>query len=164
MENNLAALLTLFISISSALNSNVVQIPFHTRSINLPIEEWKGIIGGVQKLMIDQRIAKDKELVMKQQSGQTLQINEIITIKPQLQSEQLTEHTYKASIHTTDNVMILLAGTSLEDEKVIRETLKLEGKYITCLQYHKNHPFTEIKNYDSAYEVERRDYVLLEYY
>ena len=86
MENNLAALQTLFISISSALNSNVVQIPFHTRSINLPIEEWKGIIGGVQKLMIDQRIAKDKELVIKQQSGQTLQINEIITIKPQLQS------------------------------------------------------------------------------
>ena len=146
MENNLAALLTLFVSISSALNSNVVQIPFHTRSINLPIEEWKGIIGGVQKLMIDQRIAKDKELVIKQQSGQTLQINEIITIKPQLQSEQLTEHTYKASIHTTDNEMILLAGTSLEDEKVIRKTLKLEGKYITCLQYHKNHPFTEIKS------------------
>ena len=162
MENNLAALLTLFISISSALNSNVVQIPFHTRSINLPIEEWKGIIGGVQKLMIDQRIAKDKELVIKQQSGQTLQINEIITIKPQLQSEQLTEHTYKASIHTTDNVMILLAGTSLEDEKVIRETLKLEGKYITCLQYHKNHPFTEIKNKTDRGEF--RDYVLLEYY
>ena len=162
MENNLAALLTLFISISSALNSNVVQIPFHTRSINLPIEEWKGIIGGVQKLMIDQRIAKDKELVIKQQSGQTLQINEIITIKPQLQSEQLTEHTYKASIHTTDNVMILLAGTSLEDEKVIRERLKLEGKYITCLQYHKNHPFTEIKN--KYYDYEFRDYVLLEYY
>ena len=161
MENNLAALLTLFVSISSALNSNVVQIPFHTRSINLPIEEWKGIIGGVQKLMIDQRIAKDKELVIKQQSGQTLQINEIITIKPQLQSEQLTEHTYKASIHTTDTLMILLAGTSLEDEKVIREELKLEGKYITCLQYHKNHPFTEIK-YESYGE--KRDYVLLEYY
>ena len=109
--------------------------------------------------MIDQRIAKDKELVIKQQSGQTLQINEIITIKPQLQSEQLTEHTYKASIHTTDTLMILLAGTSLEDEKLIRETLKLEGKYITCLQYHKNHPFTEIKNDGWA-----RDYVLLEYY
>jgi hypothetical protein len=162
MENNLAALLTLFVSISSALNSNVVQIPFHTRSINLPIEEWKGIIGGVQKLMIDQRIAKDKELVIKQQSGQTLQINEIITIKPQLQSEQLTEHTYKASIHTTDTLMILLAGTSLEDEKVIRD-MKLEGKYITCLQYHKNHPFTEIKT-STKYDGDFRDYVLLEYY
>ena len=59
--------------------------------------------------------------------------------------------------------MILLAGTSLEDEKVIREEMELEGKYITCLQYHKNHPFTEIKNID-CYGYEWRDYVLLEYY
>ena len=60
--------------------------------------------------------------------------------------------------------MILLAGTSLEDEKVIRgEDLNYEGKYITCLQYHKNHPFTEIKNID-CYGYEWRDYVLLEYY
>ena len=61
-----------------------MQFPYHTRSIDLPIEQWKGIIGGVQKLLIDQRVAKDKQLLMQQQSGLTLQIDEIIAIKPQL--------------------------------------------------------------------------------
>ena len=114
----------------------------------MPIEQWKGIIGGVQKLMIDQRNTKDKKLVMQQQSGLTLQISEIITIKPQLQSEQLTEQKYKTSVHITENRIVHLAGISNEDEKVIRERMKLEGNYIVCLSYHKEHPFTEIKTID----------------
>ena len=127
-EGCLNKLLILVCSIKSELNSDVIQLPYHSRSINLEIEQWKRT--EVQPLMIDLRTENDKKLFVQQQSGLSIKINEMLSIRPQMQVEQLTQLKFKSSVHATETRIVHIVGPSEEDQKHIKEELKLEGKIL----------------------------------
>ena len=67
--------------------------------------------------MIDLRVPRDRQLLLQDQSGPSVRIDEIFAIKPQLQSEQITDLKFKSSIHFTETRIIHLAGQSKDDVK-----------------------------------------------
>ena len=69
--------------------------------------------------MIDMRCPVDKQLFIQHQSGLSLKAHEIISIRPQMQAEQLTNFKFKSSIHFTEERIIHLVGPSEEDELLL---------------------------------------------
>ena len=130
MDKSLKRLLNLVVSVKSEANK-VYQFPYHSRSVHINVEKWKNVIGNVQQLMIDMRCAVDKQLFVQHQSGLSLKAHEIISIRPQMQAEQLTNFKFKSSIHFTENRIIHLVGPNMNPDR----PLCLDGDYATgCAQ------------------------------
>ena len=69
--------------------------------------------------MIDMRQPIDKQLFLQHQGGLSLKAHEIISIRPQMQAEQLTDFKFKSSIHFTEDRILHLVGPNKEDEQVL---------------------------------------------